>query len=172
MVRLMEPGLANCNDLTVLCRSRLSEDRLLDATCFALQLQAFMSKITRGFDGGANIIDLDFLCFRDIWSCIPVRTVVIGVKGKVWWTFRLHVRMRGHHHRHVNPWCRFIEYWCRESATGGTWCCGMWVYTVYNYVGVFVKRNQLNHFGHLIRKKWLSLLNSETTHLHIYGNLM
>ena len=42
-----------------------------------------MSKITRGFDGRANIIDLDFLCFRDVWSCIPGRTVVFGVKGKV-----------------------------------------------------------------------------------------
>ena len=59
------------------------EDHLLDATCFAFQLQAFMSKITRGFDGRANIIDLDFLCFRDVWSCVPVRTVVFGVKGKV-----------------------------------------------------------------------------------------
>ena len=39
------------------------EDHLLDATCFAFQLQALMSKITQGFDGRANIIDLVFFVF-------------------------------------------------------------------------------------------------------------
>lgn len=150
----MEPGLVNCNDLTVLSRSRWSENDLLNATCFALQLQAFMSKIIEVLTGVQTLL---------IWIfCV---SAMLGPAFRVgrWylvWEERfdahsgyMHVRMRCHHHGHVNPWCRSIEYWCRESAAGGTRCCGMWVYTtVYNHVGIFVKKNQLNHFGHLIRK--------------------